>query len=330
MFSRWTIRLCTVLGIPVRMHVALPVVAVVMLVQTPGYTRRDVLYGLLTFFGVLLLATFLHELGHALVARGRRIHVHEIVIWPLGGWTSCDDARSPGDHLRVSLAGVLMNGLLAGVAALGMLIRDGSTPAFPSLTMSDDFLQTAWNLNIVLLLLNLLPGLPFDGGLALEGLLWNWLGRPRARGVVLGTGAFTGMGLLVGGIVNGSLLFGVVGAWALTEVARGYRAVRENGIEDERFLGVHDFSQGYTSLQAADGRPEGERERELREVLEEEDRREAAASEERETAEARLDRLLDRIAAEGIDSLSGEEKRFLEEESRRLRARRRGRSPTGR
>jgi uncharacterized protein DUF6576 len=186
-------------------------------------------------------------------------------------------------------------------------------------------------MNLGLAALNLLPGLPFDGGLALEALLGRRLGRPKARLLVLVTGGLIGAGLVMGGLSNESVMLAVLGGWCLAECLRLYREWREHGLEQELFLGVYDFSEGRTSLEESAPEPDRDdrrREKEREKARRDAERREASRRVERESAEVRLDRLLERIQAEGISSLSEEEKAFLNEESRRLRAMNRGRSPT--
>lgn len=331
--SPMTVRVGTLFRIPIRVHLLLPVLAVVVVVTTPGYTHAETFLALASFFAVMVVSILAHELGHALVARRHRLEAHGITLWPLGGFTECDAPRNARAKVRVALAGVAVNFAVAALAGAGIVLRDGAMPGLPGLRPDPDLLLTAWNLNLSLGILNLLPGLPFDGGMAAEGMLWRRLGRGRARLAVLATGGIIGVGLLLGGISNESMMLAALGGWSLYEVARLYRELRENGAEPETLLGTYDFSQGHTSL--ADSTPEPDRadrrrakdaERAVREAV----RRDAADLAARESSRARLDDLLDRIAAEGIGSLSEDEKAFLNEESRRLRALRPGKSPTGR
>jgi Zn-dependent protease len=309
------------------------VLAAVVVVTTPRYTDGATLLALLSFFAVMGASILAHELGHALSARRHGLEAHGITLWPLGGVTECDPPRSARAMFRVALAGVSVNLALALAAGAGMFLRDGRLPGLPGLGPDRDLLLTAWNLNLALGILNLLPGLPFDGGTAVEALLWRRVGRGRARVAVLATGALIGVGLRVGGVSHESVLLAALGGWSLFEVARLYRELQENGAGQEALFGVYDFSQGNTSL--GEGAPEPERaerrrakdaDRAAREV----ERREAADLAHRQSSRVRLDDLLDRIAAEGIASLSADEKAFLNEESRRLRALRPGKSPTGR
>ena len=323
MAARLSFPLARIAGIPIRVHFLLPAVAAYEILTTPRYTRSEVLLALLGFFGVMLLSTLLHEMGHALVGRRHRLRDQEILLWPLGGLTSQEGPRSPRAALEVALAGVTVNVLLGLVAGAALFLRDGRAPGLPNLDWSADLLLISWNLNLALAIFNLLPGLPFDGGAAVEALLQRRLGRPRARVAVLVTGAVIGAGLLGGGIVNEEPLLAAVGGWALYEVLRLYRELQAQGLEEENLLGVYDFSEGYRSLEASAPPPDrAERKRAKAEekARREEAKRASVAVKERETAEQRLDRLLDRIAAEGIAALSAEERAFLNEESRRLRS----------
>lgn len=178
-----TVRVGTLLRIPIRVHLLLPAMAVVVVVTTPRYTDAETFLALLSFFAVMAVSILAHELGHALVARGHRLEAHGITLWPLGGFTECDPPRNARSKVRVALAGVSVNFALALLAGAGLWLRDGVLPGLPGLRPEPGLLLTAWNLNLSLGILNLLPGLPFDGGMAVEGLLWRRLGRVRARGM---------------------------------------------------------------------------------------------------------------------------------------------------
>lgn len=330
MSSSMTVRVGAVAGIPIRVHLLLPVVTVLYLVTIPGYTRPEVLRWLAVFTGVTWGSIFLHECGHAFAARRQGLRVHGITLWVLGGVCHCDPSRSASGKLRVSLAGIVVNLLLAAGAAVFMLTT-ATKLSVPSLAVTHGVAESVWSLNLSLAALNLLPGLPFDGGSAVEALLWKRFGRPKARLAVLVTGGIIGVGLLVGGLANENILLAALGGWAMFEVVRMWRELRESGMEDDRFLGVYDFSEGRTSLEASgpeDDAADLRREKAKEKARRDAEKRETVRRAERESADVRLDRLLERIQAEGISSLTEEERAFLNEESRRLRAMQRGRTPT--
>ena len=120
----------------------------------------------------LILSVLVHELGHALVARafGARIDHIALTLW--GGHTQYRAERMPAlGSVLVSLAGPASNAALAGLTAALELSSSSDGP----LAM---VLQVATRLNLVLAVFNLLPGLPMDGGRALESLLGAVLRRP--------------------------------------------------------------------------------------------------------------------------------------------------------
>jgi Zn-dependent protease len=331
MRTSWSVRIFTLFDIPVRVHLLLPALLVLTTVLTPDYTRREFLLSVLSFFAVMTVSTLLHELGHAFAFRRNRLRVQGILLWPLGGQTHGDRARRPDAHLQVALGGVGVNLLLALLAGAALYVRDGVFPGRPGLRPCPDLLLTVWNLNLWIVLFNLLPGLPFDGGAVIEGLLWGRFGRTRARLAVLGSGAVIGLGLVLGGMAMEDLLLAAAGGYGLWKVAEMYQELRQTGAEDEAIFGVHEFSEGALSLDAGAPPPEREERRRAKErerAERAEEARVATARADRESARRRLDDLLDRIAAEGITSLTEEERVFLNEESRRLRAIQRGKSPT--
>lgn len=140
----------------------------------------------------LILSVLVHELAHALVARAFGARVDHIALTLWGGHTQYRAERMPAiGSVLVSLAGPASNGLLAAATgALAAIAAQGTV-----LSVAASF--ATW-LNVVLALFNLLPGLPMDGGRALESLLGAVLRRP-----VLGTRitAWIGRAIAVGVVV---------------------------------------------------------------------------------------------------------------------------------
>jgi len=152
---------------------------------------------LLAAAAALLLfgSTFLHELAHALVARRRGIEVHQIALTLLGGHTEMGAAAStPGSSALVAVAGPVTNLVLAGVAALVWQVA-------PAGGIVAALALAAAAANLVVGVLNLLPGLPLDGGRVLEAGIWAASGR-RSTGTT------------VGGWVGRAIALGVL-AWTL-------------------------------------------------------------------------------------------------------------------
>jgi len=122
-------------------------------------------------FAVLLLGSvLLHELAHAWVARHRGVQVHQIVLTLVGGHTEMAQAGTAATSALIAVAGPLTNLAVAAVAWLAWQnLPGGGVPAL--------LLAMVASSNAFVTALNLLPGLPMDGGWILEALVWRVTGR---------------------------------------------------------------------------------------------------------------------------------------------------------
>jgi Zn-dependent protease len=127
----------------------------------------------------LFLIVMLHEFGHALACRQVGGVANQIVLWPLGGVAYVNPPQRPGAFLWSIAAGPLVNVTLVPILKiLGVLARSQGLPQ----TMPNAFLllqSVAW-INVGLLIFNLLPIYPLDGGQILRSLLWFAIGRARS------------------------------------------------------------------------------------------------------------------------------------------------------
>ena len=145
---------------------------------------------------MLFTCLFAHELSHALVARRFGIRTRVIRLFLLGGMAQLEDEPDTWPReLAVALAGPAFSLLCAGFfAALWIVLAEGSLWATIVF-----YLAFA---NAVMTVLNLLPGLPLDGGRVVRSLLWrafdNRLGATR---VVSWTGVLIGLGTAALGAV---------------------------------------------------------------------------------------------------------------------------------
>ena len=127
----------------------------------------------------LFLIVLLHEFGHALACRQVGGTANRIVLWPLGGVAYVNPPQRAGATLWSIAAGPLVNvGFVVVLTALGFLNRsNGWADAIPN---AHQFLRALWYINVGLLIFNLLPIYPLDGGQILRSLLWFPLGRARS------------------------------------------------------------------------------------------------------------------------------------------------------
>lgn len=127
----------------------------------------------------LFVIVLMHEFGHALAARQVGGESREIILWPFGGIAFAKVPPRPGAEAWAVAAGPLVNVVLLPVlwGVLWLAGTQGWAEARPELA---DFLSQIFVINIVLLVFNVLPIYPLDGGQFLRALLWFKLGRARS------------------------------------------------------------------------------------------------------------------------------------------------------
>jgi Zn-dependent protease len=172
MQSGW--RIGSILGIPLFIDSSW---FIILLLVTFSYGANDAwqnTWGMFAWLMGLALAlllfgsVLLHELGHSVAAKFQGIDVNSITLFLFGGIASIDkESKTPEDALKVAIAGPLVSfGLFLLLTGLGNL------PGLPSSPVGVIVLNVA-QINLVLTLFNLIPGLPLDGGQVLKALVWK-------------------------------------------------------------------------------------------------------------------------------------------------------------
>ncbi|HYM45229.1 MAG TPA: site-2 protease family protein [Solirubrobacteraceae bacterium] len=124
---------------------------------------------------LLFASILLHELGHAIVARRHGIEIEEIDLWLLGGVSKMrGEAHNPDDELRYALAGPAVTAVIAALFGAIALLLPSSTPAILRALIDYQAL-----VNCLILVFNLLPAFPLDGGRVLRSLMWRRSGDMR-------------------------------------------------------------------------------------------------------------------------------------------------------
>lgn len=133
-------------------------------------------------FAVLLyLSVLLHEMSHAVMAKHFGLPVRSIQLQFLGGMTEIDgEAATPGQEFKIAVVGPLTS-IAVGLAALLLVfvVPDGLT------RMAVEGLAGA---NLIVGVLNLVPGLPLDGGRVLKAAVWKLAGNMHRGTIVAGWG----------------------------------------------------------------------------------------------------------------------------------------------
>jgi Zn-dependent protease len=192
-------------------------------------SQRRGSYGSLTFNMLEYLALFaivlMHEMGHALACRSVGGKADEIVLWPLGGVAYVAPPQRPGAMLWSIVAGPLVNVVLfvvlGGLLAMGNSLAWGNTA--PDLLQ---FVRAVFFVNLGLLIFNLLPVYPLDGGQILRSLLWFAIGRARSlmAASIVGFGGVVVLFLVA--LWGRSYWLGILGAFILFNCWRGLQHAR--------------------------------------------------------------------------------------------------------
>jgi Zn-dependent protease len=169
----------------------------------------------------------LHELGHALMARRLGIGTRDITLYPIGGVASLERMpRRPAHELAIALAGPAVNVLIAA-ALFGLLVVGGiGTQGLLFDFAGGAFLANLLFVNVALVVFNMLPAFPMDGGRVLRAFMAMRLPYLRATEIAVRVGQTVAVVLgLVGLFSGGTLLFVAffvfVAAQAELAMARG-------------------------------------------------------------------------------------------------------------
>lgn len=160
---------------------------------------------------LFILAVFacvaLHELGHALAARRFGIDTQDITLLPIGGVARLDRMpRKPSQELVIALAGPAVNLVIAAAIFAGLSLGSSVRSMFAGGLWTSPFLAQLMVANVVLVVFNLLPAFPMDGGRVLRSVLAMRVSYLRATEIAAGIGQ--GMAILLGivGLMGNGML----------------------------------------------------------------------------------------------------------------------------
>ncbi len=216
-------RLFQVAGINVFLHWSWFVVAAYA-ISNRGQRYTSLAWNALEYLSLFLIVT-MHEFGHALACRQVGGRANQIVLWPLGGVAYVDPPPRPGAVLWSIAAGPLVNVVLLPIlTVLVTMSRSfGWAQAAPD---AHALLRSIRFINFWLLIFNLLPIYPLDGGQILRSLLWFVLGRARSLTVASVIGFVGVAGLILLAVAAQSVWLGVLAAFILMNCWGGLQQAR--------------------------------------------------------------------------------------------------------
>jgi len=215
-----SIRLFRVAGIEVFLHWSWFLVAVYE-VQVWRSMFSSPIWAVLLYLGLFVLVT-MHEFGHALACRQVGGRAERIVLWPLGGIAFVSPPPRAGAMLWSIAAGPMVNLLLLPILTYA---QHAAGRAGWVNTNVDAYLVLLWlwRINLMLLLFNLLPIYPLDGGQIVRALLWFPLGQIRSLFIATGIGFVGGGALLLWAFSQQSIWIGIMAFFLLSQAVVGWR-----------------------------------------------------------------------------------------------------------
>lgn len=312
----WSLKLFRIAGVTVRIHL---LTVVYMLGQLLWSIPTS--HGGIAFVAPAMLALFVivlaHEFGHCFASRYAGGAADRIVMLPWGGLALTQPREDWRAHFITTAGGPLTNVALLPVFALLLWVTgegdkvlfDPRSPlaAIAGIAGSSSVVTVLkvqlWWLhccNIYVLAFNLLlPMYPFDGGRLVQALLWSRMGRRRSMEISTLVGLGGAMVLAVAALLVEKallVLIAVFGAWACWMEMRRARGEADLVTGEVPVIPISD------EVEPPPPAPS---------------RRELKQAEQERRSQAELDRLLAKIAASGMDSLSRAERKWLDQESRR-------------
>lgn len=195
---KWQWKLGKFAGIDVYIHTTF-----LLLIGWVGYTYwlehqdwGEVLMGIV-FILTLFLCVILHEYGHALTARKYGVKTRDITIYPIGGVARLERMpEKPIEELWVAIMGPAVNVVIAAGLFAYLYLTSNLVPLNQLTVASGSFLERIMVVNITLVLFNLLPAFPMDGGRVLRAILAMNMDYVRATQIASNVGQ--GFAFLIG------------------------------------------------------------------------------------------------------------------------------------
>ena len=228
-----SIRLFRLAGIEVSLHFSWFLVAVYQLTSRPhGYTSRTfAIYEYLALFLIVLM----HEFGHAFACRSVGGIAERILLWPFGGIAFVRPPARPGAELWSIAAGPLVNVALFPLLALVRVFVFRSGAAFHSPDLYRLVVMIGY-INVGILIFNLLPIYPLDGGQILRSLLWFPFGRIRSLQIASVIGLLGGALLTLYAFTTGSMWLVFMTFFLLTQAVTGWQRAKALRLEEDEAL----------------------------------------------------------------------------------------------
>ncbi|TXE16732.1 CBS domain-containing protein [Psychroserpens burtonensis] len=208
----------------------------------------------ISFILAVFVCVILHELGHALTAKYFGVKTEKITLLPIGGMASFDKMpESPKQEFLIVIAGPLVNVgialLLYFIVPVEDLFSQSFTDAydiFVSFTFQN-FLFFLFIVNFGLVLFNMIPAFPMDGGRLLRALLALKMNHVKATQIAASIGQFIAVVFLLAGVLYNPFLivialFVFLGAYGENQLVHHMSLLKGHSVEEAMLLDITTFN----------------------------------------------------------------------------------------
>lgn len=204
----WSLTVARVAGTAVRIHMTLLLFLVWIWYAYYRQGGTEAAWEGVIFISLLLLCVLLHEFGHVFAARAFGVKTPDITLWPFGGIASLERIpEKPMQEFIVAIAGPLVNVAIAGALILYLGATNMDVQALTKIEdPATSMIVKLAGANVFLVLFNLIPAFPMDGGRVLRALLATRysFGRATELAAMVGQGFAVAFGIL--GIFSNPML----------------------------------------------------------------------------------------------------------------------------
>lgn len=203
---RWSFHIARIAGIEIRIHVTffLLLAWIALAYYRAGGTPAAA--GGLIFVLLIFVCVLLHELGHALAASRYGIRTPDITLLPIGGVARLERMpEKPSEEVVVALAGPLVNVIIALGLSIGIGLAGLPDPKLMEVTGAPLTLRLL-AVNVWLVIFNMIPAFPMDGGRVLRAVLAMRMNYARATQAAASVGQFIALVFFIAGLWGNPML----------------------------------------------------------------------------------------------------------------------------
>lgn len=197
---RWSLNLGSIAGTPIRIHITFLLFLVWLATIYYSHGGAEAAWRGTIFIVLIFLCVLLHELGHVFAARRYGVRTRDVTLWPFGGISSMERMPDkPSQELIVAVAGPAVNVAIAALLLLWLWPHLDWDNLGKTVDSGVSLAASVAAANVILVVFNLIPAFPMDGGRVLRALLAMRMGNARATQMA----ATIGQGFAV--------VFGIIG-----------------------------------------------------------------------------------------------------------------------